>query len=363
MTHETYDDYWRTRSVYPHLGGIRPAILIVGGWYDAEDLLGTLKTYQTIEARNPSLPSSLVMGPWVHDGWSTTNSLSEDRGVFLFHGTRAYFQEKVVLPFFNCYLKDKAILGLPEAIVFETGTDQWRSFGQWPPADAKERKLFFADNSHLSWDGAPPVTENGFDEYVSDPSKPVPYTVRTVARYNRDYFVEDQRFAASRPDVLVYAGEPLAEDLTIAGPIKAELYVSTTGTDADWVVKLIDVFPDDARDPDNNPANIRMGGYQRLVRGEIIRGKFRNSLEKPEPFVPGEVTKVAFDLPDVMHTFLKGHKIMVQVQSSWFPLFDRNPQTFCNIREADGKDFRRATHRVYHTARYPSAVVLRVLAK
>lgn len=363
MIHETYDDYWKTRSVYPHLGGIKPAILTVGGWYDAEDLLGTLKTYQAIEAKNPGLPSSLVMGPWVHSGWSMTNSLSEDCSVFSFRGTRAYFQENVVLPFFNYYLKDKGDLRLPEALVFDTGTDHWLSFGQWPPTNARERRLFFADRGRLSWDGALSGTDNASDEYVSDPSKPVPYTLRTSARYNRDYFVEDQRFAASRPDVLVYAGEPLAENMTIAGTVKAELYISTTGTDADWVVKLIDVFPDNSPDPEDNLASIRMGGYQRLIRGDIIRGKFRKSFEKPEPFVPGDVTKVAFEMPDVMHTFLKGHKIMVQVQSTWFPLFDRNPQTYCNIRTADEANFRKATHRVYHTARYPSAVILRLLAK
>ena len=363
MAHETYEDYWKSRSVYPHLDGIKPAILTVGGWYDAEDLLGTLKTHQAIEAKNPNLPSHLVMGPWVHGGWSMTNPLGEDRGVFSYRGTRAHFQEDVVLPFFNYYLKDKGALDLPAALVFETGTDQWRSFGQWPPTKAKERKLFFTDGGHLSWDGSQPFMEDGSDEYASDPSNPISYTLRTGTRYNPDYFVEDQRFAASRPDVLVYTGEPLAEDLTISGPIKAELYVSTTGTDADWVVKVIDVFPDDAPNPESNPMNIRMGGYQRLIRGDIIRGKFRNSFEKPEPFVPGKVTKVAFELPDVQHAFLKRHRIMVQVQSSWFPLFDRNPQTFCNIRTASETDFKKATHRVYHTARYPSAITLWVLAK
>ena len=189
------------------------------------------------------------------------------------------------------------------------------------------------------------------------------YSMQNSIGYYRQYFVEDQRFAASRPDVLVYTSEPLAENMTITGPITAELYVATTGTDADWVVKVIDVYPDDAPDPRDNPMNIRMGGYQRLIRGDIIRGKFRNSFEKPEPFVPGKVTRVAFELPDVQHAFLKGHRIMVQVQSSWFPLFDRNPQKFCNIRAAGEEDFRKATHRVYHTARYPSAITLRVLEK
>ena len=363
MSHEAYDAYWKALSIYPHLGGIKPAILTVGGWYDAEDLSGTLGTYRTIEQLNPGLPNTVVMGPWAHSRWNHLAGGREAVGPFAFGGTRAYFRERIELPFFNYYLKGKGPLTLPEAVVFETGTDQWRSYEAWPPSDSTERRLFLADGGRLSFDRAPAAPEAGFDEYVSDPDKPVPYTMRTNATYYRDYFVEDQRFAASRPDVLVYAGEPLAEDLTIAGPIRAELHVSTTGTDADWVVKLIDVYPDDAPDPKDNPASVRMGGYQRLVRGDIFRGKFRTSFEKPEPFVPGRVAKVAFDLPDVQHAFLKGHRIMVQVQSSWFPLFDRNPQTFCDIRAAGPSDFRKAAHRVFHTDRYPSAITVRVLAK
>jgi len=363
MTHETYDAYWKAHSIYPHLGGIKPAILIVGGWYDAEDLLGTLRTYKTIERENPGLTNTIVMGPWIHSGWNLLAGGSEDRGVFPFSGTKVYFQEKIELPFFNYYLKGKGPLNIPEAVVFETGTDQWRSYDAWPPAEAKEKKLFFAGNGRVAFEQAPESPDTGFDEYVSDPAKPVPYTMQTTALYFRDYFVEDQRFAASRPDVLAYSGDALAEDVTISGPIKAELYVSTTGTDADWVVKVIDVYPDNSSDPKTNPGNIRMGGYQRLVRGEVIRGKFRNSFEKPEPFVPGRVTKVEFELPDVQHAFLKGHRIMVQVQSSWFPLVDRNPQTFCNIRKADEADFRKATHRLYRTRSYPSGITFKVVAK
>jgi hypothetical protein len=363
MAHETYDAYWKALSIYPHLHDIKPAILVVGGWYDAENLGGALGTYKTIEKLNPGLQNTIVMGPWAHGRWNLLAGGSEDRGVFSFSGTRAYFQQKIELPFFNYYLKGKGTLDLPEAVVFETGTDQWRIYETWPPADSKKKTLFLTDNGRLSFEPATDSSSADFDEYISDPVKPVPYTSRTVTQYHRDYFVEDQRFAASRPDVLVYSGEPLAEDLTIAGPIQAELYVSTTGTDADWVVKLIDVYPDDAPDPKNNPMNIRMGGYQRLIRGDIIRGKFRNSFERPEPFVPGRVTRIAFELPDVQHAFLKGHRIMVQVQSSWFPLFDRNPQKFCNIRAAEEADFRKAVHRVYHTARYPSAIMFRVLTR
>jgi putative CocE/NonD family hydrolase len=363
MAHETYDAYWKARSIYPHLRDIKPAILTVGGWYDAEDLSGTLKTYRTIEERHPGLGNTLVMGPWRHSGWNFFSGPSEDRGVFPFSGTRAYFQEKIELPFFNYYLKGKGPLNLPEAVVFETGTDQWRSYAAWPPAGAKEQTLFLAGGGRLFFEPAPDPSSAAFDEYVSDPAKPVPYTMQTIARYYRDYFVEDQRFAAARPDVLVYSSGPLAEDMTITGPVKAELYISTTGTDADWVVKVIDVYPDDAPDPKVNPAGIRMGGYQRLIRGDIMRGKFRNSFEKPEPFVPGRVTKVAFELPDVQHAFLKGHRIMVQVQSSWFPLFDRNPQTFCDIRTARASDFRKAAHRLYHSRRFPSGITVRTLSR
>jgi hypothetical protein len=362
MAHETYDGYWQARSLYPHLGAVRPAVLTVGGWYDAEDLAGTLQTYKSIEARNPGIRNCLVMGPWAHNGWKMSEGGSEDRGVFSFSGPRQYFQEKIELPFFNYYLKGKGAPDIPEAVVFETGTDQWRSFDSWPPAQAKEMKLLFTAQGKMTMAAAPESTGSGFDEYLSDPAKPVPYTMQTTARYNKDYFVEDQRFAASRPDVLVYSGDTLAEDMTISGPIRAELFVSTSGTDADWVVKLIDVYPDDAPDPKNNPLGVRMGGYQRLVRGEIVRGKFRGRLDKPEPFVPGRVTRVQFELPDVLHTFRKGHRIMVQVQSSWFPLFDRNPQTF-NIRTAAEKDFRKATQRLYHSRRYPSGITFHVLER
>ncbi len=362
MAHESYDAYWKSLSTYPHIHDLKPAMLVVGGWYDAEDLGGTLQTYATIERRPPGLRNSIVMGPWLHSGWNHLAGGSEDRGPFALSGTRAYFQEKIELPFFNYYLKGKGTLDIPEAVVFETGTDRWRTYDAWPPTGAQAKTVFFAPDGRLSSDPPPAGTTGpGCDEFPSDPAKPVPYTQQITPRYARDYFVEDQRFAASRPDVLVYATEPLAEDVTITGPIKAELYVSTTGTDADWVVKVIDVYPGDAPDPKPNPLNVRMGGYQRLVRGDIFRGKFRTSLEKPEPFVPGRVAKVAFELPDVQHAFLKGHRIMIQVQSSWFPLFDRNPQTFRDIRTAEAKDFQKAIHRLYRTSQYPSKVEFRTL--
>lgn len=361
MAHETYDEYWRARSIYQHLQNVKPAILTVGGWWDAEDLHGTLETYKTIERRNPGLPSSIIMGPWTHSRWHVNSGGSENRGAFAFNGTRTYFHEQVEVPFFNYYLKGKGPLAVPEAVIFESGTDQWRTYDAWPPQAAREQKLFLGEHGRAAFEPAAESAGDGFDEYVSDPAKPVPHTAQITTTFNREYFVEDQRFAASRPDVLVYAGEPLAETVTITGPITAELYVSTTGTDADWVVKVIDVYPDDAPDPRPNPGGVRMGGYQRLVRGEVLRGKFRDSYEKPEPFVPGRVTKVRFELPDVQHAFLKGHRIMVQVQSSWFPLIDRNPQNFGNIRTAEEKDFRKATHRIYRTSRYPSGLIFKIL--
>ena len=363
MAHETYDDYWKSRSIYRHLTGIKPAIMIVGGWYDGEDLLGTLQTYKTIEKRNPGIQNTLVMGPWMHSSWNQTYRINEQRGPFPFTGTSAFYMEKIEFPFFEAHLRGVEMPSPPEALVYDTGTNTWESYDIWPPATAELKKLTFSDKGRLLAASEPSSFGMDFDEYISDPAKPVPYTLQPNTQYNWDYFVEDQRFASSRPDVLVYASGSLTEDMWVAGPITAELYVSTTGTDADWVVKIIDVYPGDAPNPKDNPLNIRMGNYQRLIRGDIIRGKFRESFENPEPFVPGKVTEVAFELPDVAHTFRKGHRIMVHIQSSWFPLFDRNPQIFCNIREASEGDFRKATHRVYHTNQFPSGITFRVLAK
>jgi putative CocE/NonD family hydrolase len=363
MAHETYDDYWKSRSIYSHLTGIKPAIMVVGGWYDGEDLLGTLRTYKTIEKRNPGIQNTLVMGPWMHSSWNRTYRINEQRGPFPFTGTTAFYMEKIEFPFFEAHLRGMEMPSPPEALVYDTGTNTWESWATWPPARAVLKKLAFSEKGGLRTASESSSPGTDFDEYVSDPAKPVPYTLQPNTQYNWDYFVEDQRFASSRPDVLVYTSDPLTEEMRVTGPVTAELYVSTTGTDADWVVKVIDVYPGDAPDPEDNPLNVRMGNYQRLIRGDIIRGKFRDSFENPKPFVPGKVTKVTFELPDIAHTFLKGHRIMVHVQSYWFPLFDRNPQTFCNIREAVEEDFRKATHRVYHTSRYPSGITLRVLPK
>jgi len=278
--------------------------------------------------------------------------------------TGEFYRLNIELPFFNKYLKNKPEVPLPEAYIFETGTNQWHSFDQWPPKNISSKNIFLHPNEKLSFEKPMNDSSTTFDEYVSNPKKPVPYTSKTLDSktfYNKKYLVEDQRFSSSRSDVLMYESEILNEDLTIAGSINVDLFVSTSGTDCDWVVKVIDVFPDDELNPQPNPNDIEMGGHQMLVRGDIFRSKFRNSFKKPEPMIPNEVTEIKFNLNDVCHTFLKGHKIMIQIQSSWFPLFDRNPQTFVNIYNAEESDFKKATQRVYHTTKFPSKISFNIL--
>jgi hypothetical protein len=294
------------------------------------------------------------MGPWSHGAWGGKDG---DRlGDIDFHSkTTDYFHEKIELPFFKHFLKADTNYTAVEAQVFETGTDRWRKFDAWPPKQATMRTLYLLSGAALDFNPPADAAES-FDEYVSDPSKPVPYTQQIGTGYPHSYPVEDQRFAAQRPDVLVYSTKPLENDFTIAGPITATLHVSTSGTDSDWVVKVIDVYATDFPDPNPNPAHVRMGGNQQLVRGDVFRGRFRNSLEKPEPFEPGKVARIQFTMPDVCHTFRRGHSVMVQVQSTWFPLVDRNPQTFVDISTAKPEDFQKATERVYHSAKAPSAI-------
>jgi putative CocE/NonD family hydrolase len=359
LRHPTYDSYWQDRNIRPHLKNVHCAVMTVGGWFDAEDLFGALETYRWTERLNPGIPNALVMGPWAHGGWGREEG--DKLGSVSFHSkTGDYYRHKIELPFFRHYLKGDTNYTLPEAQVFETGLDQWRQFDAWPPKGARPRTFYFHPNGKLGLDH-PADGEGAFDEYVSDPAKPIPFTAEVAISYPRDYPVEDQRFAAARPDVLVYQTEPLEEDLTVAGPVKASLHVSTTGTDSDWVVKLIDVYPGDYPDPNPNPARVRMGGYEQLVRGDILRGKFRQSFERPEPFTPGEQAAIEFTAPDVFHNFRRGHRLMVQVQSSWFPLVDRNPQSFVNISTARTEDFHKATQRVYRSAEAASGVTVDVL--
>lgn len=351
LQHETYDEYWKSRNIRTALKNVKPATLVVGGWFDAEDLFGALRTYEAIEKQTPSNKNQLVMGPWTHGAWSRPD-WSSFGNLNFGSNTAKYFQEELELKFFNFYLKDKGQWNAAEATVFDTGTNEWKTFETWPPKNREAKELHFQANGKLTWEEV--ANAEGFDEYISDPRKPVPYTDGVFARRNNQYMIEDQRFAARRPDVLTYETEPLAADVTLAGPLTAHFFASTTGTDADFIVKLIDVLPDDTPAPSPNPKNITLAGYQQLVRAEVLRGKFRNSFEKPEAFVPNQITDVKVRMPDVLHTFKKGHKIMVQIQSSWFPLVDRNPQKFMNISEADEKDFQKATIRIYHAPKNDS---------
>lgn len=357
MRHPNYDEFWKARTILPHLTGIRPAVLNVGGWLDAEDVYGPLAIYRAIEKNNPRAYNILVEGPWQHGGWA--HSDGDRLGNVTFNSkTSLHYREHIEFPFFNYHLKNQGELKLPEAYVFETGTNQWRQYDSWPPRQAVARTLYLHPAGKLAF--KPPAgSANPFDEYVSDPAKPVPFIPGIEQGMVYEYMVEDQRFAARRTDVLVYETRELKSDLTLAGPFTATLYVSTSGTDSDWVVKLIDVYPDDRRDVSSSGA--RMGGYQQLVRGEPMRGRFRSSFEKPEPFEPNRVTKVEFTLPDINHSFRKGHRLMVQIQSSWFPLSDRNPQKFVDIRTATEADFQKATQRVYRSPQSASRLVLTVL--
>jgi len=362
MQHGTYDEYWRARHVPKDLHNIRFPVLVVGGWFDAEDHYGPFMMYRALEEKNPRNVNKLVVGPWSHGAWARRNGSS--LGSINFESnTSEYFQREIELPFFNFYLKDKGSLSLPDVIAFETGTNQWRTHAEWPPKETATANLYLQAGGKLSFDPPARDAAPAFDTYVSDPARPVPYTAEITTTEGATFVVEDQRFAARRPDVLVYESAPLEEPLTIAGPLEASLHVATTGTDGDWVVKVIDVFPGNAPDPDPNPQEVRMGGYQMLLAGDILRAKFRNSFSKPEPMVPNQVTRLRFPLGDRYHTFGKGHRIMVQVQSSWFPMFDRNPQTFVDVYHAKASDYRKATQRVYRGAATPSSVVVRVLKR
>ncbi len=361
MRHGVYDDFWQARDLRPHLRNIRPAVLTVGGWFDAENLFGALETYKRIEATSPQTDNLLVMGPWRHGQWARDPGLS--LGHVQFNAkTCEYYREKIEFPFFQFHLKGEGEMKHPEAWVFETGTNVWREEAKWPPAAAKPLAMYLAPGGKLSF-GKPDSEARAFDEYLSDPAKPVPFIDWTEIGMAPEYMVADQRFASHRPDVLVYQTDILEKDLQLAGPIDVELTVSTTGTDSDWIVKVIDVYPDDYPDPKENPTKVRMGGFQQLVRGDVLRGKFRNSFEQPEAFEPGKPTKVRFALPDICHAFRPGHRLMVHVQSTWFPLVDRNPQTFVDIYSAEAGDFQKATQRVHRGGNDASRLVVRVMAE
>jgi putative CocE/NonD family hydrolase len=363
LDHTTYDEFWRSRSIVPHLKQVTPAVMTVGGWFDAEDLQGPLAVYRQIERSSPGAVNHLVMGPWSHGAWARGDG---DRlgNVHFATKTAVFYRERVERPFFLEHLLGRSEAKLPEAYAFHTGVNEWRRHDAWPPRAAALRRLHLAASGRLAWE-APSAGEDAFDEYPSDPARPVPHLGYVVQGTAGDYMTEDQRFASRRPDVLVYETEPLAADLGAAGPVEVTLHVSTTGTDSDFVVKLIDVYPPDFPQPPGSsgpPAHwVRMGGYQQLVRGEPFRGKFRRGFDSPVPFEPGKPDAITFTMPDVAHTFRRGHRVMVQVQSSWFPHVDRNPQTFVDIPHARPEDFRKATQRVYRSSSRPSSVGLWVL--
>jgi uncharacterized protein len=375
MRHNTYDDYWKARDLAPHMKNIHCAVLTVGGWFDAEDLQGPFSTFHAIDKNNSGIFNALVVGPWVHGGWGRYDGEHLGRVEFSFN-TGEYYRKNILFPFFEQYLKGNGDAKLPKAYVFETGTNVWRRYSAWPPKDAEAKTLYFRAGGELSFD--PPASDSpAFDEYVSDPAKPVPFVNYISTSVPQEYMLSDQRFAASRTDVLVYQTPVLQEDVTIAGPVSPRLFVSTTGSDSDWDVKVIDVYPTDYPDSkldeprpedrakprtDVPPPSFTMAGYQQLVRGEPFRGKFRRSFEKPEAFTPGKVEEINFNMQDVNHTFRRGHRIMVQIQSSWFPLTDRNPQTFVNIPDAKPLDFVKATERVYRTKGTASGIVVGVVA-
>jgi len=358
--HPNYDEFWQSRNILPHLRNIKAAVMVVGGWYDAEDLYGTFKTYRAVEKNNPGIESTVVIGPWAHGGWSRSDGKTLGDAFFGFN-TADYYRDHIILQFFNHYLKDGDDHGLPEAFMFETGANRWRSFDVWPPDNLEMKKLYMSSNGSISFD-KPPENGDARDDYISDPAKPVPFTKEIGAFWPRNYMTEDQRYTARRPDVLVYKTGILKEDITLAGPLTANLFVATTGSDSDWIVKLIDVFPDEVTKGQTSPGTPNLDAYQLMIRSEIFRGRFRESYENPKPFKPGEVTPVSFELQDVLHTFKRGHRIMIQIHSTWFPLVDRNPQKYVpNIFKAKEKDFITVTNSVYRSKEYPSHIEVGVL--
>jgi uncharacterized protein len=347
MAGSTYAGYWEARNIRPHLKNIRPATLLVGGWFDAEDMFGSLRTYEAIEQHTANNDNHLIMGPWTHGawgggGWTKFGILDFDQNV------NDYFH-KIETRFYDRYLLGKDSGALPEAMIFETGTNKWKTYETWPPTDeTKPIKFLLQSHNGLATSDNSAV---GYDEYVSDPKNPVPYIDGIHRDRDNQYIVTDQRFAAQRPDVLSFKTEPLFGDITVTGRLRSDIWLSSTSTDADLIVKLIDVFPDTGSNP----------SYQRLVRAEVFRCKFRNSYYKPEPLTPGQPAEVAFNMNEIAHCFKKGHRIMVQLQSSWFPLVDLNPQTFVNIPTASESDFQKATIRIWHDAAHPSGITLPVM--
>ncbi len=363
--HPNEDAWWKARNARVAQYNIKPAILITGGLFDAEDCYGAWNLYKAIRAQSPGTNARLVMGPWYHGQWSSADG-THLGNISFGSNTSIWYENQIEIPFFNHYLKGKNDPSLARATIFFSGENKWRTFDNWPTEKAKMKNLYLGKNGELAWNES--TAAGGYDEYISDPAHPVAYTESVHFNRTREYMTDDQRFASRRPDVLTYETPVLTEDLTLGGAVTADLRTSISTTDADFVVKLIDVFPDtlsyqrvDIYAATDMEREYPMGGYEMLIRGEIFRGKYRNSFEKPEPFKPGKVETVRYTLPDVAHTFKKGHRLMVQIQSSWFPLADRNPQKFTDIYSCGDADFQKATIRIFHDKDHPSSLGLPVI--
>jgi putative CocE/NonD family hydrolase len=349
--HSSYDDFWQKRGILQHLKNIKPAVMTVGGWFDAEDLYGPLNTYSTIEKSSKNY-NTIVMGPWSHGDWARNSAKQVIGNINFGDSISGYYQKNIEANFFRHFLKNnaKGENKLPEAYVFDTGRKEWKTYETWPPQNT-EKQDFFLQGNQLTKMAKRNIS---FEEFISDPKKPVPYSedIKQAGLTPRKYMTDDQRFAARRPDVIVFETEVLSDDTILAGEILAKLQVSTTGTDADWIVKVVDVFPNDEPETKDVAPYLKMSNYHMMVRSEVMRGRFRNSFSKPEPFVANEKTPVNIKLQDVFHTFKKGHKIQIQVQSTWFPFIDLNPQTFVdNIFYAKPEDFQKQTHRIYNDSK------------
>jgi len=363
VAHASYDDFWKRHAVAYGLKQPTVPNLNVAGWWDQEDFYGPIATYARLEKSDSKHLNYLVAGPWNHGGWGggPGKSLGE---IPFGSDTAVYFRQKIEVPWFEYWLKDKGTLPLKEALLFQTGSDNWVHFDSWPPREAQTRNLYFREDGKLAFDAPQTDSADASDSYISDPAHPVPYRHRPIDMTYPDdhpgswytWLVQDQRFVDERPDVLTWQTEDLVEDVTLAGQVTAKLFASTTGSDSDWVVKLIDVYPQ------KNPNNWRLSGYELMISDEIFRGRYYKSFEKPEPLKPGEVTPFTIDLHSADHVFKKGHRIMVQVQSTWFPLYDRNPQRFVpNIFEAKASDYQKATQHIYRSKRFPSSVEIMTL--
>ena len=352
--HPNYDSWWKERNARVGLYHVKPAMLWVGGLFDAEDLWGAWNTFKATDKQSPETNNRIVMGPWNHGRWGA-NDASFLGNVRFGSNTSAWYQQHIIIPFFDYYLMNKGdISNISKATIFETGTNEWKNYDQWPPKNVSYKDLYLDPHHELSFASNNATAKNTFDEYISDPEHPVPYTADVHEHRTIEYMSDDQRFASRRPDVLTYQTNLLTDDISLAGPVVADLMTSISNTDADFVVKLIDVFPDDFvydKQMKGNNKDYPMGGYQMLVRAEIMRGKFRNSFETPAPFVPNKKTEVKYELPDVSHTFKKGHRIMIQIQSTWFPLVDRNPQQFINIYTANNSDYKKESIKIYHDSK------------